>query len=570
MRSGLLILVGVIGCGPSNQLPVGGSCKDTLIAGDVVLTEVFADFKAAAGGTGVDDGKEWFEIYNATDRAIDLEGLRIDHSRPDGTKLESHVMGAATLAPGQYFTLGNAAPDLLPVYVDYGYSGDLGDMFNSDGGKLSLNCADAELDAATYEEVSEGHARQLSSAAFPDYTINDLVTNWCEAAEAEFEPSNFGTPGSESDCRPVVIGECNDAGTPRPTVAPVAGDLIITEVMPNPEGAETGEWFEARVVRDVDLNGVGLDRAGDNNVAPNLIESPDCIRVTAGSYVVFAHSTESGPNGGLPTDKIAGTFRFAMVDTGDARILFDSVVIDAVTWTGADEGVSVALDPDFEDAIANDVVSNYCPGVGAYGAGGLGTPGEANPQCILLPPAGQCSENDANRAIVKPEVGKLVITEFLANAAGTDTDGTQEWIEIQNTGDTAFDLNDLGLKGNAAGISSIRSSACKSVAPGEFALFAHIDVTEDNGGLPAVDATFAFALAASNGSISVLDGGTVIDATTWQTPAVGDGVSRQLNPLTPSSTDNDAQANFCNSTDAQRYNVDIANFGTPKAANVCL
>jgi Lamin Tail Domain len=93
-------------CAPSR--PGGDGCKTQLVPGDLVITEVFADFKASGGGAGTDTGKEWFEIYNTTSHAIDLEGLLITHSRPDGAKPNVHAMTGGTIEPRQFFTLGNA------------------------------------------------------------------------------------------------------------------------------------------------------------------------------------------------------------------------------------------------------------------------------------------------------------------------------------------------------------------------------------------------------------------------------------------------------------------------------
>jgi hypothetical protein len=222
---GAASLLLLVACGPDGG--PRGQCKDSLLVGDLVLTEVFADFKAPTGGSGVDDGKEWFEIYNASDRPVELEGLRIDHGRPDGADIDSHIMTAVTIAPGQYFTLGNATADLLPPYIDYGYAADLGDFFNSDSGRLALNCGETEIDSATYEAIKEGKSRQLTAATFPDYTLNDDINSWCEAAGAEFEDANFGTPGAESDCTPVILGVCNDNGTSRPVVAPMPGQTTF-------------------------------------------------------------------------------------------------------------------------------------------------------------------------------------------------------------------------------------------------------------------------------------------------------------------------------------------------------
>src|SRR5687768_12935591 len=93
-RASLVVLVGA--CGPSGG-GNDGDCKDSLVAGDLVITEVFANFKAPVGGSGVDDGKEWFEIHNASDRVIELEGLRISHGRPDDAEPQTHVMSSVTI-----------------------------------------------------------------------------------------------------------------------------------------------------------------------------------------------------------------------------------------------------------------------------------------------------------------------------------------------------------------------------------------------------------------------------------------------------------------------------------------
>lgn len=563
-------------CGPDAK---AGDCTDSLLAGDLVITEVFADRKAPPGSGGTDEGKEWFEIFNASDRPVELEGLTLVHARPDGSRAKSHVMKAVTVAPGQYFTLGNSADDLLAAYVDYGYSADLGDLFNTDGGRLTLACGTSEIDTATYEAVVQGASRQLTAAQPPDYTLNDDPNSWCEAKDTEFEVGNFGTPGSENDCTPVIVGQCNDGGTMRDAIPPVVGDLVITEVMPNPAAVADGdgEWFEIYANNAFDLNGVFLDRAGDTT-NPRAIESADCIHVAAGSYAVFAHGADTAVNGNL--SPVLGTFSFALVDgsaasPGDVRVLVGAEVIDAITWTSTRSGRSHALDPDLTDPIANDSESNFCDGATVYNTVGAtmdyGTPGAANEQCTLLPPAGMCDDNGTIRTIVKPTAGQLVITEFLANPAGTGLDATQEWFEITNTAAAAFDLNGLGLKGNASTINVIQAAECKSVAPSGFALFAHSTDPLVNGMLPEVDATFSFSLAqgsaATPGSITVLDGTTPLDAVTWTSS--GDGASDQLRPGNTTTTDNDVAANFCRSTAAQEYGS-AANFGTPGATNVCL
>lgn len=567
----------VAACGPSSS---SGTCSG-MIAGDLIVTEVMADAASA------DEGKEWFELYNNTDDPLEMDGVVITSSRIGGDKAKSHTMGKVTIAPGQYYTLGNSADDLLPPYIDYGYGSDLGEFYNTGGGEITVKCGSTVVDDASYDGVKSGHTRQLTAASAPDYTLNDDLANWCQGDATEYDDGNFGTPGAENDCQPLVVGQCSDNGTMRPTVPPMVGELVITEFLSNPKtiSDDKGEWFEALAKASFDLNGIGLDRAGDNNMAPKVVDDPTCLSVSSGDYVVFAKSTDMTMNGGLPADKVKGTFSFSMVDgtaasPGDIRIMYGADVIDAVTYIGAKEGKALALSPAALDATANDDQSNFCEATDMYDAvsPNFGTPGVVNPACGAQPMAGKCMDTSlgAMRDIVKPTAGQLVITEFLPNPLGSGTDATQEWFEIKNASAAGFDLNGLTLKGNTATGSTITSVDCKAVPAGQFALFAHSTDPLVNGGLPAVDATFTFALGQTSGStqnLSVLDGANVLDtvAYTPTTVTVGtfvvvDGKSKQVKQASEDTTMNDVPANYC---DGQTTYGTAMNYGTPKAENDC-
>ena len=576
----VLALAALAACGPDSS---SGGCKDKMIAGDLVITEVFPDFAAPSGGTGTDTGKEWFEIYNASDRPLDLKGLTVTHSRPDGSMAKMHKMTDVTIAPGQYFTLGNATPDLVPPYVDYGYSADLGDFYNTDGGKLALSCGSSEIDSAVYDGVKSGHSRELTDAQPPDYTLNDDQVNWCQGDATEFEAGNFGTPGSESDCTPIVMGQCSDAGTMRDVVAPGAGDLVITEVMPSPAKVSdtVGEWFEVKAMKDVDLNGIGLDRAGDSSNA-NVVTDPSCLHLGAGSYAVFAKSTDMTMNGGLPAGSVLGTFTFSMVAgsptaPGDVQVVSQGNIVDAVTWTSSRSGKALQVDPDFQDAVSNDMETNWCDAQQAYGSGDLGTPAADNDQCTMLPPAGMCDDNGTLRAIVPPAMGSLVITEVMPHPL-LNNSGPAEWFEITNTGAAAFDLNGLGLDraGDTRKPDVISGSKCISLAPMGFALFARGSDPTTNGGLPAVDATFGLSMVDSGGNVQVVDPTSCAAASPYDCTTIFDnvawasstsGVSKQLTPGMYTTTANDTATNFC--PGVATYGSD-GNKGTPKADNACM
>lgn len=561
-----------ISCGPSGP---GDGCQDSILAGDLVITEVFADYQAPPGGAGTDEGKEWFEIFNAGDRPLELEGLSIIHSRPDGSKQKVHIVKQVTIGPEQYLTLGNSVADLLPAYIDYGYGAGLGDFYNSDGGKLALRCGDTEIDAAVYDGVESGRSRQLTAGQPPDYTLNDLQTNWCTSAITEFDANNFGTPGSSSDCTPVIAGQCSDGSGMRDVQLPTAGDLVITEVMPNPAAVSDtdGEWFEIYAMNGFDLNGVGLDRAGDTS-KPNILESSDCIHLAAGSYAIFAKQADPGLNGGLPSGALLGTFSFALVDNGDVRVMVGEEVIDSIQWPSTRSGTSHALDPDKRDPIANDDPSNFCDGNTSYGAGDLGTPGAANVPCPFVVEPGMCVENGTPRAVRKPAAGALVITEVMVNPK-IESPAGQEWLEITNTGNVPFDVNGLGIDraGDTRAPDIVGASECKPVAPGGYAVFARSADPASNAMLGEVDGTFGFTLPNTAGDVRVMDGDAVLDAITYGNvgATMYDGASLALDPDSTSTTGNDTPpppvgngAPWCLGT--APYG-DQTNKGTPRAAN---
>src|SRR4051794_9111526 len=135
MKLRYLLILPVAACGPGG----GGSDKCADIgAGDLVISEIFADYGAPAGSSGADDGKEWFEIYNASDAPIDLEGLTITHSKPDDTMAHQHDMASLTIAAGDYAVLADVDPQFVTGFIDYGYGPDLGSFFNTNGGKIVI------------------------------------------------------------------------------------------------------------------------------------------------------------------------------------------------------------------------------------------------------------------------------------------------------------------------------------------------------------------------------------------------------------------------------------------------
>lgn len=177
-----------------------------------------------------------------------------------------------------------------------------------------------------------------------------------------------------------VAGQCVAPGPP------AAGELVFSELMPNPDLTtdDDGEWIELTNVGPgpVDVEGCVLyDTASDEDV----IDSGAPIVVPPGGTVVLAKTVDPALNGGITGVAYGFGTSYTLTNTGDeVQLVCGGVTIDEVafddTWP-FDAGVAMQLDPASLDAAANDVVASWCAATTAYGVGDLGTPGQANPGC---------------------------------------------------------------------------------------------------------------------------------------------------------------------------------------------
>ena len=181
---------------------------------------------------------------------------------------------------------------------------------------------------------------------------------------------------------------CVDGTTLRAIVTPAVGDLIIDELLPDLDGADTDkEWFEVLVRKDVDLNGLQIGTTFPT--VQKTFTAPECLRATTGTFLLFLHNDGSGtnPNGGLP--KVDFRFGFDLVNSN--RGIFIGVggtLVDAVTYTTVPAGASrvlktgkVGADPTTTDAVNDD--ATWCTSTAVYDAplADKGTPGAADATC---------------------------------------------------------------------------------------------------------------------------------------------------------------------------------------------
>ncbi|NMB76298.1 MAG: lamin tail domain-containing protein [Myxococcales bacterium] len=547
--TGLLVLPLLAWCGAGCGGSSGSSCQG-LMPGDLVISELFANPK------GTDDGKEWFEIYNATTRPIELKNLELVSARADGTGETVHRMAQATIPAAGFFVLGSMLSSIKPEWVDYAYQSDLGGLRN-DSGSLALRCGGVVIDRVIYENCAEGASKQFDGAQVPDAVANDTLTRWCDAT-VPYETDSLGTPGAPNEnCAGISPTSCKENGQVRDVVKPVLGDLVIAEFMPDPSkvGDTAGEWFEIAVKRDVDLNGVEVGNTP--GTVKFRVASLDCVKAQAGDFLLFARSGDPTLNGGLPTPKFVANVSQAN-SAGSLFVSHNGALLDQVSWTSAKAGKSRALDPGSLDPAANDDPGVWCDGQDAYGAGDLGTPGAANPSCGIVPP-GKCLVGGAPRDKVAPAAGDLVISELMPNPAAVD-DTAGEWFEIAVKRDV--DLNGLQLGRDIGSITqTLPEGECLRVTAGSFVVFARNDDPATNGGLPRVDFVTTLSLVNTDGTLAVGIGGTLLDGVSWASSTSGASKSLSANHL--DATENDTQSFWCDGQVA----YGAGDKGSPGAAN---
>ena len=361
----------------------GGSCNDNgtmrpIIVpnpGDLVITEVMANPKLFSDTVG-----EWFEVK--ANAPVDLNGIQIQL----GTS-KSTVGGAdcLRLSAGEYGVFAGSTDAGVPnVRATFSLS-----LTNS-GFVLTIANPDGGIDSATVPAALDGISWQLDPLK-TNTVDNDDPLSFCRATTRFGDPDagDYGSPGiANPACAVAPQGDnCMDLdGGTRPVVRPVAGDLVITEVMADPTKVNDaqGEWFEVFVKNSIDLNGLVLSGSSSNTISGNI-----CFRYTAGSHLIFAANGDPMVNGYLPP--VTAVITFGLVNSGGTITLKgnDGGLLDTVTYAAATPGASTQLDGTKYDVLLNDNNANFCltdAGV-TYGPladggpGDRGTPGAKNKAC---------------------------------------------------------------------------------------------------------------------------------------------------------------------------------------------
>ena len=186
-------------------------------------------------------------------------------------------------------------------------------------------------------------------------------------------PSDLGCVIENADAAFVGLAQAiieggSGARTPRP------GDLVITELMPDPEGPDAGaEWFE--ILSTARLSLVGCQIESESPIGRAEVHPIPALFVEPGELVAFA----SGSSPGFPQSYVYDQIELANAfDT--LSLSCGGRLIDAVSYTGPRSGFARQLDPK-ADAQTNDDERSWCDAIAVYAPGQSGTPGAANSPC---------------------------------------------------------------------------------------------------------------------------------------------------------------------------------------------
>lgn len=207
--------------GNSTVIFYAPTCVDCPDVGSVIITEILNN------ADGNDDGKEWFEIYNTSDSAIDLQDWTVtDEGSNTFTISESLVIEA-----GGFLVLGEETDPTLNsgAEVDYAWGTNTNFTLGNSEDEVILSCGGVIIDMVAYDNGDTfPDPNSFSMALSPDAynsVDNDLGENWGISLQPYGDGENSGTPGTE----PQLSMNENQFTNVKLYPNPVVGDYINIE-----------------------------------------------------------------------------------------------------------------------------------------------------------------------------------------------------------------------------------------------------------------------------------------------------------------------------------------------------
>lgn len=174
--------------------PLTGSCPD-IAEGELVITEI------SLGDVGAPHG--WIEVFNATDRTLDLGGLRVTMTplTDDLDKTRAFIVrDDLELAAGEYAVFGQGDPRFYD-FIDYDFVDDQGSDLEASA-TYELHACAVPVDRAAVRALEFDQSLALGGP--PDADANDdSKSGWCtDATVHQSAPDKQSTHGSPGEANP--------------------------------------------------------------------------------------------------------------------------------------------------------------------------------------------------------------------------------------------------------------------------------------------------------------------------------------------------------------------------------
>ena len=349
---------------PAATAEVSGDCDDSDAAVNPGATEVCdaADTDEDCDGDaddadpeGADGSTDWYTDTDEDGYGVGAAESFCDPPTTAYAPLDGDCDdGAAGVNPGEAEVC-----DALDVDEDCDEAADDDDPEGADGKQTWYDDVDGD-------DYGDPASPGVTTCETPALSATDNTD--CDDNDATANPGadEIYANGTDEDC---------DGYDPVGLSSLSAGELILSELMVDPLAVSdsAGEWFELynTTSEDVDLRTLVIADADTDSFTID-----DGLVIPAGDYLVFGADGDTLTNGGVAVDYVYAGMNLA--NGGDELALDASgVILDELTWTSADE-----LPPGGQ-ALTTDASGDECGAIDAYGDGDFGTPGEANPDCLL-------------------------------------------------------------------------------------------------------------------------------------------------------------------------------------------
>lgn len=521
---------------PGQSYDVAEGCP---AVGALIITEIMSDPTSAADKTG-----EYFEIYNTTNKGIDIRDMTIRGNTPS----EVHLItfGVPLIVPSHgYLVLGASRNKDLNGGIDVDYQYDKIGLSNT-ADRIAIYCGDTLIDQVKYNTLNKwpkqpGHAKVLDPSGY-DAQKNDDPQYWCNAS-TKMPDGDYGSPGEAN--KACGAGSCGD-GVKQAWEACDDGNK------------KSMDGCEPDCTLSPDQDGDGVPDGVDN--CPK-VANPDQADADHDGIGDACDSPDCG-NGVKEGDEEC--------DDGNR-----------VKGDGCEPDCTISKDTD-GDGI-DDSVDN-CPNIKNHdqadqdgdGIGDACDPPdcgngfkEGTEECD----DGNTNDGDGCSAACKTEsfnAGDIVITEIMNHPANvSSTFG--EYFELYNPTDHPINIRGWVLKDYSAahGLHKLESDQPVVVAPKEYFVLARNTDPKMNGGFTPDYKYSGISLGSQQDGIGILWNNVLIDAVNYNMghdgwPVDNPGHSLSLSPDHLNATDNDNGANWCYTMSTKMTEGD---YGTPGAAN---